>query len=486
MHLSRDCTHPPIARCLRLTLLSASLLTIPATGSPVEPTAAASHAERFLDLSGPVRITAPAPDGGVEWLYGSSLAVSAEHVVVGARWADGVVSTSGAAYVYDRQPGLNGEPPRLRLVAKLSGDGETRGFGWTAAISGAAVAVGGPSHISHRSGRGSVYLFDVSQGASSLDVRIPAPPFASSFGQDVALSDTLLAVADRGADIGRGAVYLYRRPSAGWSALDPTRYTKLEAPAEPQSGRRFAYSVVLDGDTVFVGSPFFDTGDNGLGAVFVFEPPPGGWEPGTVTNSSILTWLPNSRLGGRLAVFGRQLLVTAADQREGNTPFRGAVLLFERPGADWSHLPALPSAVLTPSDPNRRASFGSSLATIGAAIVVGAPGDPVGGFEPPGAVYLFLEPDSGWADHVGHEELKVTPAAGLTGDRFGSSVALDDGALFVGAITDSGDGVLAQGAAYLYGIRLSSVLEIPAMTPWGATALAALVVLVGLRYLRGR
>lgn len=456
------------------------LLAVPLPAHAViTPTQAYSETSPLLGLSGPVRLTAP--DAGEQWLFGSSLAHGGQHVVIGARWADGL---RGAAYLYEQQWTPDGEPPRLRFVSKLSGSEENRSFGWSVASSGNLVAVGAPSHESSTSGRGEVHLFDVSNGAHSLIMRIPAPEHASQFGRVLALSDKIVAMGDYAADHGEGAVYVFRRPQEGWSALDVHRFTKLKMP-ELESPRRFGWKVALDGETVFAGAPSFQR--NVRGVVYVFEPPLGGWRPGTVSSGTIVASLPNEiEPGGQMAVFGPYLATTSTGPRDSSGRSTGAVAVFRRSGAGWMQAPAELVCVLTPSESNRRASFGSRIVITPSALLVAAPGDPLGGFKPPGAVYVFLRPETDWADHTGHEDLKIDPPAGMTGDRFGYSLAVDRQALFVGAVTETGSGDFEQGAVYLYGMSRSSVLRIPTLTSRGMIAFVALLVLLSLRRLLAR
>ena len=459
-----------LTKCVMATAF-ALLAPTPAASGWAEP--AMPEPVPALALSGPTRLTAP--DGDVEWLFGSSLAVNDQYVVIGARWADHI---RGAVYVYRRLPAGETESPRLALMGRLVGADVVRGFGWSVAISGSTVAVGSTSDVTSR-GRGEAYVFDLTNLGPDLSeqVRIPTPPRAGGFGSTIALAGDLLVVGGPRSDVERGAAFVYRRPSTGWKDLNPDDVTKLKAP-EAQFGSRFGASVATDGEVVLVGAPRFDGGD-GEGAVFIFAPTTG-WSAGTLQPTAVLTALPDYSIGANLALTSRSLIAGAAPLLLPPGHHPATVLVFGKPASGWSSPPFPRLAELWQSDPAPRDVFGGPISTDGRVVAVGAPGDPLGGYEPPGAVYLFVRPTTGWRDHPGSEDLKLTPPQGAMGDRFGSSVGLNSGVLLVGAISETGGGAVSEGAAYAYGIGGDSVLGVPTLAAVGVVTLAALLGFAGM------
>ena len=85
--------------------------------------------------------------------------------------------------------------------------------------------------------------------------------------------------------------------------------------------------------------------------------------------------------------------------------------------------------------------FGSSVATDGQYIVVGAPQDDSGGMNA-GSVYVF---DAMTGTYV----RKLSAFDGASEDRFGSSVAIDQGMVVIGSPRDDDSG-LSSGSAYVY------------------------------------
>lgn len=98
---------------------------------------------------------------------------------------------------------------------------------------------------------------------------------------------------------------------------------------------------------------------------------------------------------------------------------------------------------VTASDGTANSFFGSSAALQGNAALIGADGD--NSFQ--GAAYIFFSRsgDSRWT-----EVQKLTASDGLAGDEFGYRVDLARNTLVVGAFSATVNGVVSQGAAYVF------------------------------------
>lgn len=98
---------------------------------------------------------------------------------------------------------------------------------------------------------------------------------------------------------------------------------------------------------------------------------------------------------------------------------------------------------VTASDGTANSFFGSSAALHGNAALIGADGD--NSFR--GAAYIFFSRsgDSRWT-----ELQKLTASDGLAGDEFGYRVDLAGNTLVVGAFSATVNGVVSQGAAYVF------------------------------------
>jgi len=143
----------------------------------------------------------------------------------------------------------------------------------------------------------------------------------------------------------------------------------------------------------------------------------------------------STTIGEGLVVIGAPQAETSRTTQPGKT---GAVYIFDaETGAELSKL--------IPSDGQESDRFGNSVAIDDGVVVVGAPMHDGSIFASNrGAVYFF---DA----QTGEQLSKIEPTSGTTDDRFGFSVAADDGIVAVAAPWDKELG-LAAGAVYLYDI----------------------------------
>jgi FG-GAP repeat len=122
-----------------------------------------------------------------------------------------------------------------------------------------------------------------------------------------------------------------------------------------------------------------------------------------------------------------------------------AAYVFVKPAGGWQDMTQ--TAKLTPSDGVEGDLFGYSVAISGNVIVVGAPQATVNGNVYQGAAYVFVRPAGGWRDMT--ETAKLVASDGAAGDSFGQ-VAVSGRTALVGAPLAAVNGVLNQGAAYIF------------------------------------
>lgn len=203
----------------------------------------------------------------------------------------------------------------------------------------------------------------------------------------------------------------------------------------------FGTAVAIDNGVIVIGAVGDDDNGDRSGSAYLFN---------AFTGAQIAKLLPND--GERLARFG---LSTAIDD--------GLVVV----GSMWNGYIGSDAgsayvfdastgaqiAELVPRDGAPYDSFGWKVAIDDGIVAVGAQNDNDNG-ESSGSVYLF--------DAVtGAQIAKLLPDDGGFRARFGSSVAIDNGILAVGAPGDIGNGTYC-GAAYLFdvstGVQLSKLL----------------------------
>ena len=141
-----------------------------------------------------------------------------------------------------------------------------------------------------------------------------------------------------------------------------------------------------------------------------------------------------------VAVGGGRVIV-GSPRDDDNGPFSGAAYIFHPDGSSW-----LPEAKLIAPDGTAGDLFGLKVAISGKVAVCGADSDDALGIDS-GSVYVFRRHGSHWVP-----EAHLVAPDGTGGDRFGVSVAVDQGLIIVGAFGDDELGSSA-GAAYIFRFR---------------------------------
>ena len=212
--------------------------------------------------------------------FGSSVALSGDTALVGARNDDDDGTDSGSAYIFARD---EGGPDNWSGVTKLTAsDAAAEELFGSVALSGTTALIGarGDDDGGDRSGAAYIFERDVGGPDSWGEVVKLTPSDGSArdfFGRSVALSgDTALIGADGNdeAAFGAGAAYIFERDVGGpdsWGEV-----TKLTA-SDTAAGDSFGGPVALSGDTAIVGAGS-KAGDIccNVGAAYVFERNAGG------------------------------------------------------------------------------------------------------------------------------------------------------------------------------------------------------------------
>jgi len=204
--------------------------------------------------------------------------------------------------------------------------------------------------------------------------------------------------------------------------------------SEPIPG--FGMTVDIDGNTAAVGASGFRFSDFPLPVVCVYTREAANW-----TKEQCLSEedeAPNNDDNyGVIAVSGNTLVVGAALDVT-NGVIGGAAYVYVRDGHTWSL-----QQKLFASDRANFDQFGIAVDIVGDTIVVGAHGDNDEGFQT-GAVYVFRRNGTTWTEE---QKLKASDAA--PDSAFGSSVALSERTIAIGAPSES-SGALFSGAVYVF------------------------------------
>jgi WD40 repeat protein len=364
------------------------------------------------------KLTAPdaAPNDSFGWL---SVALSGTTALVGARLNDSGGTDSGSAYLFDTETGN-----LLHQLIAPDAAADDR-LGRSVALSGTTALVG--SHRDDDGGidSGSAYLFDTATG--SLLHKLTAPDAASNdlFGRSVALSGTTALVGSRRNDAGRtdsGSAYLFNTATGNL----------LHKFTAPDAASRFGWSVALSGTTALVGAWGDDAGGADSGSAYLFNTATGN----LLHKLTAPDAASNDLFGRSVALNGTTALVGALGNDDGGLD-SGSAYLFDTATGNLLHKLTAPDAELNDA-------FGFSVALSGTTALVGALGNDDGGIDS-GSAYLF-DTTSGSFLH------KLTAPDALSGDVFGSSVALSGSTALVGASGDDDVGT-NSGSAYLFSVE---------------------------------
>lgn len=365
-------------------------------------------------------------------LFGISVGVSSELLVVGNPDDDNGATTTGAgaAYVFERD-GLGTPEPDddvWTFVEKVAPAGASTDafFGSALAVDGANMLIGAPGYDGDV---GTVYLYD----PTDFDDALPAveegnlvpsdggvPGDAKCFGCAVDLDGpTAIIGADEDSG-GFGAAYVFVDGGPGFG--ETQKLVPTDFPNAPAERMFFGASVGVSSGWAVVGAPGFARGQGSAG-LYRFDG---------------ATWIPMSVLlpgegrrenlsfGTSVAIDGDTILVGAPGYGAYERGTSGAVFVFQRIAPQtWVEVDVL--TPIGPLSPVRRDILGSSIALAGDQAIFGAPG--IAGAV--GAVYSYAR--TGGFPNPWLPTAHLVPAAAQPGERFGYAVAMSGDAIAIGA-----------------------------------------------------
>jgi hypothetical protein len=452
---------------------------------------------------------------GAFWESGGSAGVNGDQT-------DNSVSKAGAAYVYVR----NGKQWATQAYLKASNPDKTDLFGSSVAISGDTIVVGAPYEDSAAIGvngdafnnasgsAGAAYVF-VRNGTNwTQQAYLKASNTAlwgERFGTAVAIDgDTIVvgAILESSVGVGvngeqttrtadsyeSGAAYVFVRGGTTWSQQ---AYLKASNPGKMD---HFGAAVAVARDTIIVGAPqeaSTSVGVNGdqtdnntgfSGAAYIFA------RDGTVWSQQAYLKASNTHggeyFGTSVAIHGETAVVGApgemsnatgvdGDQTDHSILSAGAAYVFVRRNNAWSQ-----QAYLKASN-TETAYFGTAVGIFSDSILVGAkaevsasPG--VNGDQTSvaawhsGAAYSFLRNNATWrqnyylkASNPGGQRTDLFPPE--DGDLFGGAVAIYADTVAVGAFNEDSNSSGVNGAQNNLGHDTGAVYVFRAVAPAAIT-----------------
>lgn len=384
--------------------------------------------------------------------FGTSVAIAGDTVVVGGRGED---ESAGAVYVFSR---TNGKwTQQARLVASDRANQDL--FGSSVAISGDLIVVGAAYKDERQNHEGAAYVYKRSDGVWTQQAKMiqPETSIRSGFGTSVSVSDNRIAVMGQNrtvvfspdgaqwqveADIDKGdmncgglslsgdTLLIGRSGEATFYIWNGTQWT----PDYNTSVDNFNFgrSVSVQGDVAIVGACAPYQSDTRAGTVYTYRRSEGKWAyTGRVQANDAV---PGDSFGRSVALSG-DIFVAGADDDSTAAKNSGAAYLF-------SYVKGLQlwrqKAKFTALNAAAYDYFGADVAINGNTAFVGAPGDNDMGLRN-GSVFVFRNDGSGFT-----KRKRITLSNGLINESFGASIDVSGDTLIASA---HGRGV---GAAYVF------------------------------------
>jgi flagellin-like hook-associated protein FlgL len=304
-------------------------------------------------------------------IQGQSIALSADgqRLIVGSPGNSIAGLEAGSTTVYERSGS-----GWTAIGSPIVGDNASDYSGFDVSISddGNTIAIGTPTLMFNRNGKGIVKLFNYSGGTWNETADITSDSDESRLGKYVALSGdgnvlAVSAIQDDSNGDAAGHVKLYQKVNGAWMPLG----SEIVGDAD---GDRFGSSIALsnDGHTLAVSALENDAGGNNAGQVRVYRYESGAW---TAVGHDILGANDDDQLGRSVALSGdgQILAVSSTDYDDGADADVGQVSIYKNINDTW---------VLSGSQTGSAVGdeFGGSLALSddGSRLIVGATGNPDG------------------------------------------------------------------------------------------------------------
>lgn len=206
--------------------------------------------------------------------FGQSIALTESHLIIGAPRSDALGVDSGAAYIYKKESNI------WRFQTKITASDGVVGdlFGISVAIDGDTILVGADLHDEKAEDAGAVYVYVMDDDTWKQEAKLMASDGGETdiFGVRVALSENTALISARrddteelGADA--GSAYIFVRDSSTW-----TQQAKLTSP-DGLDDDRFGRGVALNGNIAIISAMNHDANGSNTGAVYVYMKGSSGW-----------------------------------------------------------------------------------------------------------------------------------------------------------------------------------------------------------------
>lgn len=328
------------------------------------------------------RATLTATDGVAYDLFGLAVALDNGTVVVGAP-TRALTADHGAVYVFVRSAGSFKQVAKLTASDGFAGDG----LGSSVAVRGNTIMAGAVQvPVNGSNSAGATYVFVEPPGGwadatETAKLTTSDSQVGGFVGSSLSFKEDTLVVGGVGATFA-GKAYVYVEPAGGWTSTTET--AKL-SPSDGSVNDFFGSSVSLCGGTILVGSPGHR---NGRGAGYIFVKPSTGWVNAT-ENAKLIASDGHAfdSLGTSVSLVGGTALMGAPGVSFGTVT--GKAYVYLEPAGGWKTTSSF-HARLKAADRSPTDLFGTAVVLNGTTDFVGAPAAHYsGGSSGPGAAYVF-------------------------------------------------------------------------------------------------
>ncbi|MCG3136945.1 MAG: hypothetical protein HJJLKODD_00783 [Phycisphaerae bacterium] len=367
--------------------------------------------------------------------FGNALQIEEETMIVGAQ-SDS--SDRGSAYLYRR-----GGEYALQSNVVAPNPNSYDYFGAAVAVNGNTMVVGAYQDDVTYSNSGTVYVFEkvVNQWEFRTQFQAAQPQSSENFGYSVAIQGNTIVVGAPGYNSSRGAVYVF-----DWNGTQWVQTIRLTA-SDGASSDKLGWAVAFDGTWIAAGAPLNNTAsfsDNG--SVYLYEKAPTWTQRAQIVASDAQSY---DEFGSAVAISGGTVVVGAYKDDLPSKVDAGSAYVFTGSGSSWTQQAQLNSSDIAAGD-----YFGSAVAIHQNRIMIGAYKDDLPSKADAGSVYVFSNEGGSWSQQA---QLTATDSAAY--DYFGYAVAMNVwGAAVVGAYGEDQEGSEA-GAAYLFQYNGSSWVQ---------------------------
>lgn len=262
-----------------------------------------------------------APDAKAGDAFGQSIALTENFLVIGAPRSDALGNDAGAAYIYKREN--DSWLYQTKITASDGAAGDL--YGISVAIDGNTILVGADLHDEKAENAGAVYVHVLEKNMWKQEAKLMASDAGKTdiFGVRVALSENTALVSARRDDteelgIDAGSAYIFVREGSSW-----TQQVKLTSP-DGQADDRFGRGVALSGDTAIISAMNHDANGSNTGAVYVYNKGSSGWR---YTSKLIVKHsMPDDKFGWNVGL-SNGVVVIATPNHDAKGQESGAVFI---------------------------------------------------------------------------------------------------------------------------------------------------------------